>query len=97
MDLNLECSFIFFRQVKFYEHVCARLCALVASAPVACFPTLVSCALLEFWVQRKFHTFRTSHLFRLHAYAHKNYVTMEIHLNGGINLLLCCNFSCLHP
>ena len=41
---------IFVRQVKFYEHVCARLCALVASAPVACFPTLVSCALLEFWV-----------------------------------------------
>ena len=40
---------IFVRQVKFYEHVCARLCALVASAPVACFPTLVSCDLLEFW------------------------------------------------
>ncbi|CAH3109842.1 unnamed protein product [Porites lobata] len=32
-------------QVKFYEHVCARLCALVASAPVACFPTLERCLL----------------------------------------------------
>ena len=96
MDLNLECSFIFFRQVKFYEHVCARLCALVASAPVACFPTLVSCALFEFWVPVEV-SYISNVSFRLHAYAHKNYVTTEIHLNGRINRLLCGDFSCLHP
>jgi len=33
------------REVTFYEHVCTRLCSLVASTPAACFPTVERCLL----------------------------------------------------
>ncbi|XP_068695409.1 FIGNL1-interacting regulator of recombination and mitosis-like isoform X1 [Montipora foliosa] len=33
------------REVTFYEHVCTRICALVAATPVTCFPVVERCLL----------------------------------------------------
>ncbi|XP_029197824.2 uncharacterized protein C1orf112-like isoform X1 [Acropora millepora] len=33
------------REVPFYEHVCTRMCALVAASPVSCFPVVERCLL----------------------------------------------------
>jgi len=43
-DKTISILYILFadREVTFYEHVCTRMCSLVASTPATCFPVVVS-------------------------------------------------------